>query len=145
MPFSETAREVAVRTKHRMEGMEPLRVRWGVAVVNHPRRPGVQPRKHRGARWNANSILTIRPGEQNSFARQPVDVRRLDQRMTRTAHDVGAMLVAEEQQNIGPAALVLRRGGLVAATRHGRRTRRRNLQKCPSFDRYPFNIARKPT
>ena len=61
--------------------------------------------------------------------------------MARTPHDAGVMLVAEKQQNVGPAAIVLRRRRLVAPACHGNRAHRRYFDKCPSFHRYPFTIA----
>ena len=65
---------------------------------------GNQPREQRGPRRRANRIGTVAPLKQRSFTREPIDVRRPNVRIAVTAKRPRALVISQDQHDVGRPA-----------------------------------------
>ena len=70
-------------------------------IGREPQLMRISPRNHRSPARHTNRTLRPRPLKTHTPIRQPIQIRRLNQRMPGTAEHIVAVLIAKNEQNIG--------------------------------------------
>lgn len=106
MPLPECIGRIAVVPKDLLQRYDlPQDGCFRPAVIQYARCPGIQAREQRRARGHGDGILTIGPGEGYARPDHPVEARSNGIRMPGPPEHIRVMLVAEQQDHVGPLFL----------------------------------------